>query len=65
MSLQEIEKAIVSLPAPEVDALAAWLDELRARRWDEKIEADVESGRLDALLDEVEAEHRAGLSKPL
>ncbi len=33
--------------------------------WDEQIEQDAEAGRLDALLEQVDAEYEAGLSKPL
>jgi hypothetical protein len=31
-TIAEIEAAIEKLPAPQVDELARWLDELRARR---------------------------------
>ena len=33
--------------------------------WDQQIEADLEAGRLDALLAEVDQEHQAGLARPL
>ena len=65
MSVQEIESAIAKLPSDELAELMAWLDDFRARAWDEQIEDDLEAGRLDALLAEVDAEHQAGLSRPL
>lgn len=38
MSIKEIETAIIQLPATDVAALFAWLDEYHARLWDEQIE---------------------------
>ncbi|MGD9050101.1 MAG: hypothetical protein PVF77_18755 [Anaerolineae bacterium] len=63
--MEEIEKAIVQLPAKDLDKLAGWLDEYRAQIWDKQIEEDLEAGRLDALLAEVNEEYEAGLSQPL
>ena len=65
MSVKEIEQAITSLPAEEVNRLAAWLDEYRADAWDRQIERDAIPGRLDALLAESDREYEAGLAHPL
>jgi len=65
MSVQEIETAITQLSNTEVDTLLTWLEEYHARLWDEQIEQDVEAGRLDELLKQVDEEYEAGLSKPL
>jgi len=65
MSVQEIEAAIAQLPAQEVDALMAWLEEYQAQMWDKQIEQDLETGRLDDLLSEVDKEYEAGLAEPL
>ena len=65
MSVQEIESAITQLPAKELAELMAWLQEYYARAWDKQIEEDLDAGRLDRLLGEVEKEHEAGLSRPL
>ncbi len=43
----------------------AWLEEYHAQRWDKQIEEDLEAGRLDALLAEVDREYEAGSSQPL
>ena len=43
----------------------AWLEEYHAQMWDKQIEEDLEAGRLDALLAEVDKEYEAGLSQPL
>jgi len=65
MSVQEIETAITQLSPKELTILEAWLDEYHAQVWDRQIEDDLEAGRLDAVLAEVEQEYQAGLTKPL
>jgi hypothetical protein len=65
MGIKEIEKAIVQLPARDLDRLAHWLEDFRAQMWDKQIEEDLAAGRLDALLAEVDEEYEAGLSQPL
>lgn len=65
MSIQEIEEAITRLPARDVAELMAWLGEYHAQLWDRQIEDDLEAGRLDGVLAEVDEEYRAGLAKPL
>jgi hypothetical protein len=65
MGIREIEKAIVQLPAKDLDKLAHWLEDYRAQMWDKQIEEDLAAGRLDLLLAEVDKEYRAGLSHPL
>jgi hypothetical protein len=65
MSIAEIESAIAQLPPAEVSALMVWLQEYHAQLWDRQIEDDLESGRLDSLLAEVDKEHGAGLTRPL
>ena len=65
MSVKEIENAIVKLPSKEVTELMSWLLEHHAELWDKQIEEDLDSGRLDALLAEVDKEYEAGLAHPL
>jgi len=65
MSITEIETAIAQLPAKEFAELMAWLQEYQQRVWDEQIEDDLEAGRLDKLLAEVDKEHQQGLARPL
>jgi hypothetical protein len=65
MNIQEIETAIEQLPEQDVWKLADWFTEYKNRRWDEQIEEDVNAGRLDALLREVDAEIEQGLARPL
>jgi hypothetical protein len=65
MGIREIEKAIIKLPAEDLDKLAGWLEDYRAQMWDKQIEEDLEAGRLDATLVEVDEEYEVGLSQPL
>lgn len=63
--LEKIEREIEGLPPEDVRALGAWLDELRARLWDDEIRRDAKAGKLDALAAEALAEFRAGGTSPL
>lgn len=65
MSVTEIEAAIARLSPVELAELMAWLGSYRAQVWDEEIEKDLEAGRLDALLAEVDREYEQGLAGPL
>ena len=65
MSVSEIETAIAQLPPCEAWNLGVWFADYQAKLWDAQIEDDLEAGRLDALLAEVDAEYEAGLAKPL
>jgi len=65
MSVTEIEAAIAELPNEDLAELINWLEIHHARIWDKQIEDDLEAGRLDALLAEVDKEYAAGLASPL
>jgi hypothetical protein len=64
MTVREIEIAITRLTAKDLAQLMAWFGDYRAQMWDKQIEEDLEAGRLDAVLAEVDAEYAAGLSQP-
>jgi hypothetical protein len=65
MSVAEIEAAITELSPEDVEKLAVWLAEYRNREWDEQIERDLDSGRLDDFLAAAEREYRTGEVRPL
>jgi hypothetical protein len=65
MNVKQIERAIVRLPARELAELMTWLEDYHARVWDKRIEDDLESGRLDTLLAEVDEEYNTGPTEPL
>lgn len=60
MSVKEIESLIEELSTEERDEIALHLEELRAREWDEQIERDAKSGKLDALAEKATANFAAG-----
>ncbi|MBW4538391.1 MAG: hypothetical protein KME43_04505 [Myxacorys chilensis ATA2-1-KO14] len=52
----EVESAIKQLPEEEVRNLAKWLQEYLDEMWDQQIEADLASGKLDGLIAQAEAD---------
>ncbi|ARV62624.1 hypothetical protein BZZ01_31885 [Nostocales cyanobacterium HT-58-2] len=54
-SLTEIEVAIKQLPEGDIRKLAAWLQVYLDETWDQQIEADLESGKLNNLIAKAEA----------
>lgn len=65
MSVTEIEAAITELSTNDFAELSEWFLAYQEKLWDKQMEDDLEAGRLDTLLAEVDAEYEAGLSKPL
>jgi len=64
-TVEEIERAILQLPAAELDKFRVWFETFDARRFDERIERDARAGKLDRMADEALAEHRAGRTREL
>jgi hypothetical protein len=65
MELNQIQLAIANLPDAEYKQLTDWITEHDFARWDKQIEQDLESGRLDPLLNELKQEIRDGRTSPL
>lgn len=59
-TVSEIEHAIEQLPAAEFAKLRQWFLELDSARWDQEMDADSESGRLDFLFEEAADERARG-----
>ncbi|MEP0781129.1 hypothetical protein NDI39_26350 [Microcoleus sp. ZQ-A2] len=55
-TLLEIEAAIKQLSESDVRQLAAWLQSYLDETWDQQIEEDLTSGKLDNLIAQAEAE---------
>ena len=64
-TVEDIKKAIAALKPREFDRLRAWFDDYQAVKFDQKIERDAKSGKLDALADQAIADHKAGRSRDL
>jgi hypothetical protein len=65
MSVTDIENAIRQLSPGDLQQLMSWLAEYRAQLWEQQIEEDLEAGRLNTLLNEVDRECDQGLAKPI
>jgi hypothetical protein len=64
-TIQEIERAVSDLSPEELSRFRAWFLEFDAQVWDEQLESDVASGRLQALAEEARADLRAGRTRLL
>jgi hypothetical protein len=56
-TVEDIEKAIAKLSAPELDRLRDWFEEFQAARFDTKIERDANAGKLDRLAEQALMQH--------
>jgi hypothetical protein len=65
MSVEELKKAVEGLPAKDFAQFRAWFDELSATLWDEQIEQDAKSGKLDRLAKEALEDVAAGRFRKL
>jgi hypothetical protein len=60
MSLAEIKNAVRELPPKELAELAAFISKQDNAAWNQQIEDDAASGKLDFLFDEADRERAAG-----
>ena len=58
--MDEIKAAAAALSTEELAKLRAWLEELEEQRFDEQIERDALSGKLDKFADKWRADYEAG-----
>lgn len=54
--VEEIEAAIASLPPEEFRRIAQWFYEREQRQWEEEVDNDSASGKIDFLFEEAESE---------
>jgi hypothetical protein len=64
-TVTEIQQAITKLSPTEQRRLARWFEEALEDAWDAQIERDIQTGRLDNLVAQAEADIAAGRVKPL
>ena len=65
MTIDDIEKAVASLPGEQLDRFRAWFEAFDAARFDEKIERDAASGKLDRLAEHALADYHQGRAREL
>ncbi|MGA2028977.1 MAG: hypothetical protein ABSG87_02775 [Verrucomicrobiota bacterium] len=64
-SVEEIESAIGKLSRNDLTELESWFAEFTADAWDRQIEADAQSGRLDAFYQRLQQENKGEPDVPL
>ncbi|MGC1374582.1 MAG: hypothetical protein WA821_00035 [Anaerolineales bacterium] len=65
MTVTEIENAIAQLSAQDYSRLREWIEEFDAQEWDEQIERDAKSGKLDKIAEQALNDYRAGKAREL
>lgn len=63
--LEDIEKAVARLAADDLEKFRAWFEAFDGARFDEKIERDAKSGKLDPFADQALADFRKGRASKL
>jgi hypothetical protein len=64
-NVEEIERAVERLEGADLARFRDWFARLEADRFDQIIEADIEAGKLDKLLEEALADLKAGRTTSL
>lgn len=64
-AVEKLELLIKSLSAEELAKFRVWFADFDAQVWDRQIETDTAAGKLDRLIEESMADHRANKSRPL
>ena len=64
-NVEDIERAVERLEGADFARFRDWFTRLEADRFDQAIEADIEAGRVDKLLEEALADLEAGRTTPL
>lgn len=63
--VEALEEEIKRLSPAELAQLREWFLERDAEAWDQQIERDAASGKLDKLFEKSMADHRAGKSREI
>jgi len=63
--LKDLESQIQELSPEELTAFREWFTKFDADAWDQEFEADVKSGKLNALAERALRDHNAGRSTKL
>ena len=57
-NIKALEAAVEALDPAALAEFRRWFAEFDAAAWDRQLEADLSAGKLDALLQEAEEDHR-------
>jgi hypothetical protein len=64
-AVEKLELLIKSLSPEELAKFREWFADFDAQIWDRQIQSDAAAGKLDRLIDESMADHRANKTRPL
>ena len=64
-NVKSIEQAVQALPPSELAEFRRWFAEFDAATWDDQIEQDASSGKLDRLAAEALADLQSGQAREL
>ena len=65
MTIEDLEKAVATLPPDQLAKFRDWFEAFDAARFDEKIERDATSGKLDRLAEQSLSDFRQGRARKL
>jgi hypothetical protein len=65
MTIIELEQAVTQLSEKDFARFREWIEEYEARRWDEQIERDAKSGKLDKIAEQALNDYHAGKATEL
>lgn len=65
IQVELLEQYIAELDDNSFSKLRDWINEFDQIRWDKKLEADSNAGKLDFLINTALAEHEAGKTRDL
>lgn len=63
--VESLVRAVKALDEDELSEFRAWFDGCDGWIWDQRLERDIRSGRLDDLADEACRDHGSDRTKPL
>ena len=64
-NIKQLEQTVSQLSPEDLAQFRAWFLEFDAHVWDEQIESDLKTGKLDKLIAEARAEFEQGKARPL
>ena len=65
MTIEDLEKAVATLPPDQLAKFRDWFEAFDAARFDEKIERDDKAGKLDRLAEQALTDYAQGRAREL
>jgi hypothetical protein len=63
--LEQLERQIEQLSPEELAKFRAWFVEFDAQAWDRQIEADLQAGKLDQLIEDAISDYKSGKAREI